>query len=153
MTGDSDNNIFERTINSRNSSLTAGGSTGGKGALIAFPGSLLGVSSDIGGSSQLPSVCNGLYGFRPSARIVPHGGVRDLTTPGTTGVLSSAGPLATSIRDFSLFLKSVMQTNTWKYDSTVISFPWSGIKVNKSCESASSKTTDSIRLRLLFDVA
>jgi amidase len=124
MTGDSDNNIFGRTMNPRNRALTAGGSTGGEGALIALRGSLLGVGTDIGGSIRVPSVCNGLYGFRPSVGLVPHGGVRDLTTPGTTGVLSSAGPLATSARDISLFLKSVMQADTWKYDSTVISLPW-----------------------------
>lgn len=131
MTGDSDNNIFGRTMNPRNRALTAGGSTGGEGALIALRGSLLGVGTDIGGSIRVPSVCNGLYGFRPSVGLVPHGGVRDLTTPGTTGVLSSAGPLATSIRDCSLFLKSVMKADTWKYDSTVISVPWRDINIKK----------------------
>ncbi|RYP52772.1 hypothetical protein DL768_002123 [Monosporascus sp. mg162] len=30
-------------------------------------------------------MCNGTYGFRPSVGLVPHGGVRDLTTPGTDG--------------------------------------------------------------------
>lgn len=128
MTGDIDNNIFGRTINPRSSALTAGGSTGGEGALIALRGSVLGVGTDIAGSIRVPSVCNGLYGFRPSVGLVPHCGVRDLTTPGTTGVLSSAGPMATSIRDCSLFLKSVMQADSWKYDSTVISVPWRGIK-------------------------
>lgn len=128
MTGDSHKNVFGRTLNPRNALLTAGGSTGGEGALIALRESVLGVGTDIGGSIRVPSVCNGLYGFRPSVGLVPHGGVRDLTTPGTTGVLSSAGPMATSIRDCQLFLKSVMQADTWKYDSTVISVPWRGIK-------------------------
>ncbi|TVY80709.1 putative amidase [Lachnellula suecica] len=128
MTGDSHNNIFGRTLNPRNSAFTAGGSTGGEGALIALRGSVLGVGTDIGGSIRVPSLCNGIYGFRPSVGLVPHGGVRDLTTPGTTGVLSSAGPIATSIRDCSLFLKSVMQADTWKYDSTVIPIPWNGTK-------------------------
>ncbi|OAG08186.1 amidase [Paraphaeosphaeria sporulosa] len=124
MTGDSDNNVFGRTLNPRNIGLTAGGSTGGEGALIALRGSVLGVGTDIGGSIRVPSVCNGLYGFRPSVGIVPHGGVRDLTPPGTDGVRSSAGPLATSIRDVALFLKTTMQATTWQYDSTVISIPW-----------------------------
>jgi amidase len=131
MTGDSHNNIFGRTINPRSSAWTAGGSTGGEGALIALRGSVLGVGTDIGGSIRVPAVCNGLYGFRTSVGLVPHGGVRDLTTPGTTGVLSSAGPMATSFRDCSLFLKSVMQADTWKYDSTVVSVPWRGIKGNQ----------------------
>lgn len=55
---------------------------------------------------------------------VPHSGVRDLTTPGMEVIRSSAGPMATSLRDITLFLKTTMQTPTWQYDSTVISFPW-----------------------------
>ncbi|KAI0976955.1 putative fatty-acid amide hydrolase [Xylaria arbuscula] len=128
MTGDSHNNIFGRTLNPRNINLTAGGSTGGEGALLALRGSILGVGTDIGGSIRVPSVCNGIFGFRPSVGLVPHGGVRDLTTPGTAGVMSSAGPMATSLRDCSLFLRTILQAGTWKYDSTVISLPWSDVK-------------------------
>ena len=128
MTGDSDNNVFGRTLNPRNTALTAGGSTGGEGALLALRGSVLGVGTDIGGSIRVPSVCNGIYGFRPSVGLVPHGGVRDLTTPGTDGVRSSAGPMATSLRDIALFLKIIMQAEAWKYDSTVISVPWTNQK-------------------------
>jgi amidase len=128
MTGDSDNNIFGRTLNPRNTALTAGGSTGGEGALLALRGSVLGVGTDIAGSIRIPSVCNGIYGFRPSVGLVPHGGVRDLTTPGTDGVRSTAGPMATSLRDVALFLKTTMQAETWQYDSTVISVPWRNLK-------------------------
>ena len=112
MTGDSDNNTFGGTMNPRSSTLTAGGNTGSEGALIALRGSVLGVGTDIGGSVQVPTVCNGLHGFRSSIGLVPHCGVRNLTTPGTTGVLSPAGPMATSILDCSFFLKSVMQADT-----------------------------------------
>ena len=123
-TGDSDNNVFGRTLNPRNKLLTAGGSTGGEGALLALRGSILGVGTDIGGSIRVPSVCNGLYGFRTSVGLVPHGGVRDLTPPGTDGVHSTAGPMATSLRDCSLFLKSILQADAWVYDSASISIPW-----------------------------
>jgi amidase len=128
MTGDSDNNVFGRTLNPRNKSLTAGGSTGGEGALLALRGSILGMGTDIGGSIRIPSVCNGIYGFRPSVGLVPHGGVRDLTPPGTDSVRSTAGPMATSLRDCALFLKSIVQADTWKYDSTSISIPWMDLK-------------------------
>jgi amidase len=128
MTGDSDNNVFGRTLNPRNTALTAGGSTGGEGALIALRGSILGVGTDIGGSVRIPSACNGIYGIRPSVGLVPHGGVRDLTVPGTDGVRSAAGPMATSLRDCSLFLKTIMQGDAWKYDSAVVSLPWTNLK-------------------------
>lgn len=128
MTGDSDNNVFGRTLNPRNKLLTAGGSTGGEGALLALRGSILGVGTDIGGSIRVPSVCNGIYGFRPSVGLVPHSGVRDLTPPGTDGVRSTVGPMATSLRDCALFLKSIVQADTWKYDSTSLSIPWVDLK-------------------------
>lgn len=131
MTGDSDNNVFGRTLNPRNAALTAGGSTGGEGALIALRGSVLGVGTDIGGSIRVPSVCNGIYGFRPSVGLIPHGGVRDLTVPGTDGVRSTVGPMATSIRDCSLFIRSIMQADTWKYDSTVVSLPWRNLAIKR----------------------
>ena len=124
MTGDSDNNIFGRTLNPRNKLLTAGGSTGGEGALLALRGSILGAGTDIAGSIRVPSVCNGLYGFRPSVGLIPHGGVRDLTPPGTDGLRSTAGPMATSLRDCSLFVRAILQSEPWKYDSTVVSIPW-----------------------------
>lgn len=43
MALDSENNLFGRTLNPFNRLLTAGGSSGGEGALIRMKGSLLGV--------------------------------------------------------------------------------------------------------------
>lgn len=57
MTADSDNNVYGRTLNPHNTNLTAGGSTGGEGALIALRGSVLGVGTDIAGSIRIPSLC------------------------------------------------------------------------------------------------
>ncbi|KDN70550.1 putative amidase [Colletotrichum sublineola] len=74
MTADSENNIFGRTLNPRKTSLTAGGSTGGEGALVAFRGSVLGMGSDIAGSVRIPSLCCGVYGFKPTADRIPYGG-------------------------------------------------------------------------------
>lgn len=131
MTGDSDNNVFGRTLNPRNVAMTAGGSTGGEGALIALRGSLLGVGTDIAGSVRVPSVCNGIYGMRPSVGLVPHDGVRDLNVPGTDGVRSTAGPMATTLRDCAFFLKSIMQADTWKYDGAALSLSWNHTIVDK----------------------
>lgn len=131
MTGDSHNNIFGRTLNPRNKLLTPGGSTGGEGALLALRGSILGVGTDIGGSIRVPSVCSGLYGFRPSVGLIPHGGVRDLTPPGSDVVKSTAGPMATSLRDCEMFLKVILEAEAWKYDSSAIAMPWVEIEARK----------------------
>ncbi|KAL6874716.1 amidase [Trichoderma novae-zelandiae] len=124
MTGDSHNNVSGRTLNPRNCSFTAGGSTGGEGALLALRGSVLGVGTDIAGSIRVPCVCNGTFGMRPSVGIVPHGGTRELSVPGTDGVRSTVGPLATTFRDCALFVRTIMQAGTWRYDSNVVSLPW-----------------------------
>lgn len=50
MALDSHNNVFGRTLNPRNLMVTAGGSSGGEGALVAMRGSVLGVGTDVGGS-------------------------------------------------------------------------------------------------------
>lgn len=46
------NNVFGRTVNPLNRSLTPGGSSGGEAALIAFGASRIGLGSDIGNIQQ-----------------------------------------------------------------------------------------------------
>jgi amidase len=47
------------TTNPFNTTLTAGGSSGGEGALVGFRGSCLGIGTDIGGSIRSPAANNG----------------------------------------------------------------------------------------------
>ena len=54
------NNIYGACVNPRNRSLTAGGSSGGEGALMALGGSILGFGGDIGGSIRCPASLNGV---------------------------------------------------------------------------------------------
>lgn len=60
------NHIYGRTVNPFNRSFTAGGSSGGEGALVRLDGSALGLGTDIGGSVRVPVAFNGLWGMRPS---------------------------------------------------------------------------------------
>ena len=46
-------NLYGTTVNPFNRSLTAGGSSGGEGALMGLRGSCLGLGSDIGQQSFL----------------------------------------------------------------------------------------------------
>ena len=50
MSGETSNNIIGYTWNPKNRNLSAGGSSGGEGALIALRGSPAGFGTDIGGS-------------------------------------------------------------------------------------------------------
>jgi amidase len=126
MTADSDNNIFGRTLNPNNTSLTAGGSTGGEGALIALHGSVLGVGTDIAGSIRIPAMCNGIYGFKPTSSVFPFGGQASPVAPGTPVFNPTAGPLATSIRACNLLLQNVMLSEPWNLDYGCARLPWMG---------------------------
>lgn len=118
MAIDSHNNVFGRVVNPRNGVLTAGGSSGGEGALIAMKGSPLGVGTDIGGSIRLPAMCNGLYGIKPSHGRTPFSGQQTCTVPGSSkvGIAASAGPIARSIRDCGLLLKTISDAKPWERD-------------------------------------
>ncbi|KAL2801887.1 amidase signature domain-containing protein [Aspergillus granulosus] len=124
MTMDTVNNVFGRTLNACNPHRTAGGSSGGEGALVRLRGSLLGVGTDIGGSIRVPSLCNGVYGFKPTADRIPHGEWVSGMRPGMPGLVSSAGPLASSPTDLTFFCKSVIQCEPWKRDTTALAIPW-----------------------------
>lgn len=82
MTADSHNNVFGRVLNPYRRNLTAGGSSGGEGALIALRGSVLGIGTDIAGSIRIPALCCGTTGFKPSVRRVPYGAKLPPAEPG-----------------------------------------------------------------------
>lgn len=126
-TGDSQNNVFGRTLNPWNTTLTAGGSSGGEGALVAFRGSPLGVGTDVAGSIRIPSLCCGTYGFKPTASRVPYGKQAPLGNPGLRNIPASAGPLANDLEALEIFMKAVLDTRPAKLDATVIDVPWTPV--------------------------
>lgn len=116
---DSVNNIFGRTMNPANRLLTAGGSSGGEGVMVAMKGSLIGIGTDLGGSIRLPAMMNGVYGFKPSNSRIPYGGQPDLVPPGMmrVGVQPVAGPLARSMEDINFFMSEVVpRASLWGED-------------------------------------
>jgi amidase len=143
MTADSDNNLFGRTINPLNRLLTAGGSTGGEGALIAMRGSILGFGTDLAGSIRIPSLCNGIYGFKPSSCLIPFSGQRIPFPPGweEIGIIASAGPLATSVRSCSFALETIIKSVPADMCSGTLRFPW-------NVDMASIRAVDKSRLRI-----
>jgi amidase len=126
MALDSDNWLFARVRNPRNGDVTAGGSSGGEGALIAMRGSVLGVGTDVGGSIRIPAMCNGLYGIKPSVGRVPYAGQQGNGAPGSgsVGLMASAGPIAGSLRDCELLLKVVAEARPWERDPDVVYGLW-----------------------------
>lgn len=123
MAGETVNNIIGYTLNPKNRNLSAGGSSGGEGALIGLKGSPIGLGTDIGGSIRIPSAFNGLYGIRPSTGRLPYEGMAN-SMDGQGTVLSVVGPLATTVPSLRLMIKSLLSQEPWLHDPLVNELPW-----------------------------
>ncbi|EGX96774.1 fatty-acid amide hydrolase [Cordyceps militaris CM01] len=130
MTVDSHNNIFGRTLNPLNTSLSAGGSSGGEGAIVGFRGSPLGLGTDVGGSVRFPAACNGIYGFRPTVGRIPAGDVKLCVDPGMRQVKSCIGPLAGDVDALDILMKVIVNARPWKLDATAADLPWREVKLD-----------------------
>lgn len=111
-------------MNPYNLRWTAGGSTGGEGALIALRGSVLGMGSDITGSIRIPALCCGIYGFKPSSGRIPFGRKVPPGKLGSPGQIPSAGPMGRSIRDLAMIFKLIIKSEPWLQDATALAVPW-----------------------------
>ncbi|KAK6411887.1 hypothetical protein LTR95_018034, partial [Oleoguttula sp. CCFEE 5521] len=126
MALDSHNNVFGRVKNPANGALTAGGSSGGEGALVAMRGSILGVGTDVGGSIRIPALCNGLYGVKPSHGRTPYAGQEGGAPEGSSKVAieATAGPIAHSMRDCEMFLRIIGDGKPWLFDPDCLAQSW-----------------------------
>ena len=93
------NEVFGKTRNPWNTSLTPAGSTGGGAAALAAGEVWLAHGSDHGGSLRRPATYCSVVGLRPSPGRVTRGTVNTLFSP-----LSVQGPMARNVTDLALFL-------------------------------------------------
>lgn len=124
MTADSHNHIFGRTLNPHNLSFTAGGSSGGEAALVAMRGSVLGVATDIAGSTRIPALCCGVSSIKQTASRLPFAGQvmpGKLLSPGA--IAPVIGPCGHSIRDYELFMRTVCEASPGKSTELPSMFP------------------------------
>ncbi|KAJ6783742.1 hypothetical protein PWT90_03382 [Aphanocladium album] len=116
-----------RTLNPHNTTLSSGGSSGGEAALLAMKGSVFGMGSDIGGSIRGPAAFCGIYGFKPTANLMPRrdgfpgGSAGELTIPATWG------PMSRSLRDMDLFMSVFSAAQPWRADPRLTTRPWTGL--------------------------
>lgn len=100
--GSTFNEVFGRTRNPWNTSLTSGGSTGGGAVSVATGEVWLAQGTDHGGSLRGPGSHCSVVGLRPSPGRVTRGTVNNLWSP-----LSVQGPMARSVADLALFLDTM----------------------------------------------
>ena len=101
--GNTFNDVFGRTRNPYNTSLNAGGSSGGAAASLASGEVWLSHGSDLAGSLRTPAAYCGVVGFRPSPGRAGGG-------PSELGFHMEGlqGPMARSVTDCALFLDAMV---------------------------------------------
>lgn len=109
---ETDNKLYGRTNNARDTSRTAGGSSGGEAVMISVGGAAAGIGSDIGGSIRFPSHFNGVIGFKSGNRQVSSVG----SYPPESHLLQSRmlgiGPITKSVRDAKLLYNIIADKET-----------------------------------------
>ncbi|KAI1022969.1 hypothetical protein LB503_000448 [Fusarium chuoi] len=119
---ESSNDIWGETSNPYNKNYTAGGSTGGEGALLAL-GGRIGIGSDVAGSVRCPAHFSGCYALKCSTgRWLKTGVVTSM--PGQDGVPAVYSPMARTLNDLTYFTRSIIQMKPWTYDYSCHSLPW-----------------------------
>ncbi|KAF4975232.1 hypothetical protein FZEAL_7939 [Fusarium zealandicum] len=119
---ESSNDVWGETSNPYNQKYTAGGSTGGEGALLAL-GGRIGIGSDVAGSVRCPAHFSGIYALKCSTgRWLKTGMVTSM--PGQDGVPAVYSPMARTLNDLTYFTRSMIQMKPWTYDYSCHPLPW-----------------------------
>jgi fatty acid amide hydrolase 2 len=103
---ESNNKVYGRTNNPYDQGRTAGGSSGGEGAIVGAGASPFGLGSDIGGSIRMPAFFNGVFGHKPTGGLVDNAGQYPLPTGGAIRYVTT-GPLCRRAEDLWPLLRIV----------------------------------------------
>jgi len=104
---ETENRQYGRTHNAYDMTRTAGGSSGGEGAVVGSGGSPLGLGADIGGSIRLPAFFNGIFGLKPSPGLVPSTGQFPVTETETAAMMLTIGPMTRRAEDLMPMLRVI----------------------------------------------
>jgi fatty acid amide hydrolase 2 len=103
---ESNNPIYGRVSCAYDPTRTAGGSSGGDGAIVGSGGAPIALGSDLGGSVRIPAFFNGVFGHLPSPGLVPLTGHFPMPD-GELRQRLSPGPLARRAEDLMPVLRII----------------------------------------------
>lgn len=146
------NPVFGRTRNPWNPHHTAGGSSGGEGAIIAAGGSPLGLGSDIAGSVRIPAAANGIVSLKPTGGRIPNAGHLPMPPSGIE-TWNTAGPMARRVEDLALALEVLSDTPVQDYRqislagrrASVYIYNWANPPVRPAVAQAVRQAADALR--------
>ena len=135
---EADSNLYGITVNPYNRELSAGGSSGGGGALIALRGSCLGIGGKCRtnkhifiiqifhlqtlGSIRSPAANNGLYDLKPTGFHLPTDGW-SLIMPGADPITTVIGPLSISLWVIKHFMAMIIAAKPWFSEPALLPMP------------------------------
>ncbi|XP_018400500.1 PREDICTED: fatty-acid amide hydrolase 2-like isoform X1 [Cyphomyrmex costatus] len=102
---DSANLLYGRTYNPYDTRYSAGGSSGGEGALLGAGGSVIGIGSDLCGSIRIPAFLNGIFGLKPTSGIIPTNGHFPHTDDKHFHKFMTFGPMTRYAEDLGLLMR------------------------------------------------
>lgn len=100
-----------KTMNPYNGNRSSGGSNGGEAALLACGGSVIGVGSDLAGSIRLSALFCGVFGHKPTARVVNCEGFLVNKTDKKYENYLTLGPMTRYAKDLRLMVHILSDKN------------------------------------------
>lgn len=113
MSWETSNHVTGRTLNPHDSRRTAGGSSGGEGALIGAGASVFGIGSDMAGSIRVPALFNGIFGHKPTDGLISVTGHYPASVDNFRGCLT-VGPMCRYARDLPTLIHLMAGKNASK---------------------------------------
>ena len=117
------NPVYGATLNPHDPSRGPGGSSGGEAALMSLGGSLLGIGTDIAGSTRIPAAFSGVVGFKPTMGRISGKG-NGSPVPGIVGVARTHGPQAQHVAGCRLLMQALCCELAWRLDPTLPPVPF-----------------------------
>ncbi|GJQ74763.1 hypothetical protein Trydic_g21609 [Trypoxylus dichotomus] len=103
------NLVTGRTLNPYHTGYTSGGSSGGEGALLGAGASVVGVGTDVAGSIRLPAMFNGIFGHKPTPRLISIEGTYPFCQDKRYADFFAVGPMTRYAEDLKLMM-SIMSS-------------------------------------------